>query len=108
MQGLDISRGFNLVNETDFTSKYTEKSGAIFWFSISREFIFAKNLKICNITTFYTRKNIATWEKGVRISILFGEDTPSAVPVSVRKTTFTSKLKFWSPPPHLKAMGPLQ
>ena len=80
----------------DFTSKYTEKSGTMFWFCISR---------------------VKLWEKEVRISIL-SEGDASSLPVLVRKTTFSYTMKFWSPlnnltppttktwPPHLKAMRP--
>ena len=83
--------------------------------------IFAKKLNICQIENLIFAKNIVTWEKVVRISILFGGGASSGL-VLISKTIFTQTLNFWrippSPPPtdtprsiashhHVKTVSPL-
>ena len=94
-RGLDILCGFFFANEKDFTSKYIDQSGTIFWFGVSFVTCFWGKFKV--LRHFHTHENIGTWEKEVRISMLFGEDTPST-PMLVSRTTFPRTSKLWSSP----------
>lgn len=106
-KGLDILYGFIFANESDFTSKYSGKSGTIFWFCILCIIYFckkSKNLKNCKISCM---QNCVTWKNKGRISTLSRGDAFST-PELVSKAAFACTLKFWNPlnTPHHKDLPP--
>ena len=93
---MDILHRFIFANVRVFTPKHTKKFETKFWFCISRVTCFCKKPK--------NLQNLA-WEKGVRISIFYGEDASSAQVLVLVITCLGEQLWINCPSAFLKILN---